>query len=64
MEWEMQDSHPSHGILMGMATILLKLIGMGWELEELRWEWERLLLMYSHAIIIFPSKSLFDIVDL
>ena len=30
-EWEMQDSHPSRGIPMGMGTKLLKLMGIGWE---------------------------------
>ena len=31
--WEMRDSYPSRGILMGMGTKLRKLMGMGREWE-------------------------------
>ena len=49
---------------MRMGTKLLKLMGMGREWELLRWEWERVFLIYSYLVIIFPPKSLFDLFDL
>ena len=62
----MRDSHPSREIPMGMRIKLLNLMGMGMrrEWEYIRWEWKRLLLMCSHLVIIFPPKSIFDLVDL
>ena len=60
----MRDFHPSRGIPMGIETKLLKLMGMGQEWEQLRWEWECLLLMCFHLVIIFPPKSAFDLVNL
>ena len=49
---------------MGIETKLLKLMGMGQEWEQLRREWECLLLMCSHLVTIFPPKSAFDLVNL
>ena len=49
---------------MGMGTKFLKLMGMGREWEQLRREWQRLLLMCSHLVLIFPPKSVFHLVDL
>ena len=39
-------------------------MGMEQEWEELRWEWERLLLMCSHLVTIFPPKSVFALINL
>ena len=55
---------PSCGIPMRMGTKLLKLMGIGRKWELLRWEWERLLLMCSHLAILFPPKSVLDLIDL
>ena len=60
----MRDSHPSRGILMGMRTKLLKLIEIRWEWEFLVWEWVCLLLMCFHFVIIFPPKSVLDLIYL
>ena len=59
----MRDSHPSRGFPMGMGAKLLKIMGMGREWELFRREWERLLLMCSHLVIIFPPKFVFSLVD-
>ena len=63
-KWEIRNSYPSRGIHMGMGTKLPKLMGMRREWEKLKWKWECLLLMCSHLVIIFPPKSVFDLVDL
>ena len=49
---------------MGMGKKLLKLMGMGREWEQLIWEWERLVLMSSHLVIIFPLKFILDLINL
>ena len=60
----MQDSYPSHGIPLGIGAKVLKLMEMGREWEYLKGEWKRLFLMYYHLVIILPSKSVFDLVDI
>ena len=53
----MWDSQPSRGIPMGMGIKLLKLMGKGRE-------WERLLLMCFHLVIIFSPNSAFGPINL
>ena len=58
----MQYSHPFRRIPMGRGTKLRKL--REWEgMGIAHMEWERLLLMCSHLVVIFPPKSIFDLVD-
>ena len=47
----MWDYHSSRGMPIEVGNKLLKLMGM-------RWEWERLLLIFPHLVIILPSKSM------
>ena len=64
----MRDSHPSREISMGMGTKSLKLMGMGIALMGMgiaQMGMGTLIInVFPFNHIIFPPKSVFDLVDL